>query len=181
MNMEKDTGPSSGQSMNILVRLYSRKIQPCGILKWYIENILSLGLAQWGRMLIHCLLALASHIPYRCWFMSQLLHFRSSSLLTAWESCGGWPKFLGPCAHIWFLEEALGSWLHTGSVPTIVAIWGVNQRKEDSCVCPSLSHCLSLSLSLSLFCCNSGKYRISFWKGELCFFFSWNFYSYLTQ
>lgn len=49
------------------------------------------------------------------WLESQLLHFRPSFLLMAWESTGGWHKCLGTLAHMGEWEEAPDSWLQTSA------------------------------------------------------------------
>lgn len=46
------------------------------------------------------LLPYSCSIPCRLQFLSQLLHFRSSSLLVAQENRGGRPKALGPYTHV---------------------------------------------------------------------------------
>ena len=55
------------------------------------------------------------------------------------EGSGGWPKCLGPCTSMGGQEEAPGSWLRIGAAPAVVAIWGVNQWKEDLSLCLSLT------------------------------------------
>ena len=50
-------------------------------------------------------------------------------------------QVLGPCTRMGDQEEAPGSWLWIGAALAVVAIWGVNQRKED----------LSVSLSLTVY------------------------------
>ena len=54
----------------------------------------------------------------------------------AWKTVEDGPR---PCTDVGDLEEAPGSWLRIDAALAIVAIWGVNQRMEDSL-------CLYLSL-----------------------------------
>lgn len=67
-----------------------------------------------------------ARIPHGCQFMSLLLHFQPSSLLTAWTSSRGWPKsFMGDPV------EAPGSHLWISSALALAACYRMNQWMED--------------------------------------------------
>lgn len=78
---------------------------------------------------------------------------QSSSLLLAWGSSGGWPKFWGPCIHVRDAEDTPGSWIQIRSAQAVRTIWGLNQRMED------LSFCLSFSLC-KMFLSNTKKWNL---------------------
>lgn len=70
-----------------------------------------MGLVRWlGYLILHLQ------------FVSQLLHFSSSSRLVPWESSGTWSSALGPYTHMGDPKEASGSLLPNGSTPSAAAI-----------------------------------------------------------
>ena len=70
-------------------------------------------------------------------------------------------QVLGPCTRMGDQEEAPGSWLQISITLAVVAIWGVNQWKEDLYLCLSLSLSITLSLSVSLTVYNSLSLSLS--------------------
>lgn len=86
-------------------------------------------LALWNTVL-------AFHISS---FMFQLLHFQSSTQLTAWASSKGWFKFFGPCNHMADPKEAPSSWFWISSaLIQNQSCLGVDEWIQDLSLCSSL-------------------------------------------
>lgn len=71
---------------------------------------------QWADKATPC----STAIPWGHWFASLLLHFRSSTLVMAWES-----------SREWALPPPGSSWFGAGPALVIVTFWGDNQQFEN--------------------------------------------------
>lgn len=76
------------------------------------------NMALWGQ---HYDVGENASIPFRCWFMSQLLHPHSRSLLLSWEKQCLWAQVLVQLLTQMRQSSCLGA--STGLSPIGVAIW----------------------------------------------------------
>lgn len=90
-------------------------------------KLLSFGssIVSWrGKLLPHT-------VPYRSWFVSQFLHFHSSSVIHAWRKQRKMPHVFGSRSLTQETDKALGSSIWPGQTLVIVAIQGIKHQNKD--------------------------------------------------
>lgn len=102
------------------------------LLHLHIFRILPLCLISRNTLLSQGLILQPTYfVEQQVWWELQLLCFRFSSLLSIWESSGGWPKCLCPCYSHGRSKRSSMILVSCWSSWTTEAIWRVSQEMAD--------------------------------------------------